>query len=222
MFEDVSNTPLAAKPGFSSSLFDDAYNSVSSSLRSLKETVAESPYASAAIGLAATAGLLYLTRGKIGGAAAKTDAALIKLSTHSQEARTALGNELSHSPVDPELLARIRAAAKGEFKSSIPNSAEILPVIKGEPRQLRVKFPDFSTPPTPYHAGHARILAAAKRDLITVGKPSVDPTSPLSFSSLKKDSLTVVSPPKHLFLPGSAAGQGSDLAKKWIPPANKG
>jgi hypothetical protein len=186
MFEDVSNTQPEAKPGSTSSLFDDAYNSVSSSLRSLKETAVENPYTSAAIGVAATAGLLYLTRGKIWGAAAKTDTAFLKLSSYSQEARISLGNELSHSPVNPELLARVRAAANGEFKSSIPNPAELFPSVKGEPgRQLRFQFPDFAKPPTPDSALYARVRAAAKGDM-SVKRLPIDPTARLISDPMKK------------------------------------
>ncbi len=197
MFLEVSKAGIEVQTQLtpsSSSVFEDAYDSVSSSFRSLKETVVENPYTSTAIGLAATAGLLYLTRGKLWGAAAKSETAFLRLSSHSQETHIALGNELSHSPVNPELLARIKAAAQGEFRSSIPNTSTLFPA--GEPtRQLRHHFPDFAKPPIPDSSLYARVRAAAKGD-ITVRKFSIDPPGKAPLSNLKngmeikKDTLT--------------------------------
>ncbi len=108
MFQDIRSDTVESisQPlQLQSSLFDDVYNSVSSSLHMLKETVEEYPYASATLGLAVGAGMLCLTRGKLWGVASETS---------PFKWTNSLGLEKTiHSPKDVALIDALRRASKG-------------------------------------------------------------------------------------------------------------
>lgn len=198
MFRDVSNSGLEAKlTPSSSSLFDDVYNSVSSSLRSLKETVAENPYTSAAVGLAATGGLLYLSRGKIWGVAAQAEGSLLKLSSHSPEWGVSLRG-LPRSAADAEALAKIRAAAQGDLKSGVSRIADFQAPRWNDPARFKFDYPAFRARTTLEPDALARIQAAAKGELSgkpvhldKAGREVVHPFKKELFGpDIKKDTLT--------------------------------
>jgi hypothetical protein len=108
MFQDVSSEAVESKIPVApshSSLFDDVYNSVSTALHTLKETAEEHPYASATLGLAMGASMLYLTKGKLWGVASETS---------PFKWTNSIGIEKTIcSPKQPALLEAIERAGKG-------------------------------------------------------------------------------------------------------------